>query len=227
MPTSARSNTASATKSRSLTASRLLSNVPGEAEVGRVADRIDRQRRTGQRTGAERRHVETRRAWRAAGRRRGRAPSRGRAGDGRAAPAEPAGDGCSRAGRCRRRSSARSSSTCCRPRMRTGDLEELPLAPQPEIGGDLIVAAARGVELAAGRPRQLGDPTFDRGVDVLVALDEHERVRRPSRGATWSSASSTASRSVVGEQPDAGEAPDVRLRAGDVVAPHRAGRTAG
>ena len=75
----------------------------GEAEVGRRRRGVERQRRAGQRAGAERRHVEAGRPSPAAGRRRGRAPSRGPAGGGPAAPAGPAAGGCSRAGRRRPR----------------------------------------------------------------------------------------------------------------------------
>ena len=56
-----------------------------------------------------------------------------------------------------------------------GDLDELALAPQAQVGGDLVVAAAGGVQLGAGGAGELGDPALDGGVDVLVALDEAER----------------------------------------------------
>ena len=39
--------------------------------------------------------------------------------------------------------------------------------PQPEIGRDLIVARARGVQPAGGRPDQLGEPALDVHMDVF------------------------------------------------------------
>ena len=43
------------------------------------------------------------------------------------------------------------------------------------VGRDLVVARARGVELAADRPDDLGQAPLDRHVDVLVLLAERER----------------------------------------------------
>ena len=51
------------------------------------------------------------------------------------------------------------------------------LEPQVQVGGDLVVAAAAGVELAPGRADQLGQAALDRAVDVLVAVAEGERAR--------------------------------------------------
>ena len=45
-----------------------------------------------------------------------------------------------------------------------------------EVGGHLVVARARGVELAADRPDQLDQPPLDRHVDVLVVRPDLERV---------------------------------------------------
>ena len=73
----------------------------GEAEVGRDAVGVERERGAGQRAGTQRRHVARGAGRRAVGRRLGPAPSRGRAGGGRAAPAGPAAGGCSRGGRRR------------------------------------------------------------------------------------------------------------------------------
>ena len=44
-----------------------------------------------------------------------------------------------------------------------------------DVGGDLVVARARGVQLAADRPDDLGQPPLDRHVDVLVVGRERER----------------------------------------------------
>ena len=49
---------------------------------------------------------------------------------------------------------------------------------EPQVGGDLVVAAPARVQLGAGGTGQLGDPALDRGVDVLVGRLEHERARR-------------------------------------------------
>ena len=49
---------------------------------------------------------------------------------------------------------------------------------QAQIERDLVVAAAAGVQLGAGRARDLGDAALDRGVDVLVGGRERERARR-------------------------------------------------
>ena len=102
----------------------------------------------------------------------------------------------------------------------TGDVEELAFAPQAEIGGNLIVPAASGVELPAGGPGEFGHPALDCGVDVLVALDEHERAGRHlgRHGVEHAEHGVTL---VVGEQADSGEPADVGLRAVDVVTPHR------
>jgi hypothetical protein len=44
--------------------------------------------------------------------------------------------------------------------------------PQPEIGGHLVIARARRVQPARGRPDQLGEPAFDVHVNVFQrALD--------------------------------------------------------
>jgi len=46
--------------------------------------------------------------------------------------------------------------------------------PQSEIGRDLIVARARGMQPAGGRPDQLGKPALDIHVDVLERALEAE-----------------------------------------------------
>ena len=46
---------------------------------------------------------------------------------------------------------------------------------QRHVGRDLVVARARGVQLAADRAGQLGDAPLDRHVDVLVVRQERER----------------------------------------------------
>ncbi len=103
MPSRARSNSASATKSRSLTASSELSNTSAKPRASAVAAGSigsDVPASAPAPSGdTSRRSTVADEAVDVAG----RAPSRGPAGGGRAAPAGPAGRGCSRAGRCRRR----------------------------------------------------------------------------------------------------------------------------
>ena len=97
-----------------------------------------------------------------------------------------------------------------------GDLEQGALGEQPHVGGDLVVAAASGVELGPGRTRQLGDPPLDRGVHVLVTRTELEgalgelllhAVERGQHDADL----------VVGHHPGALEAAHVGARAREVV----------
>ena len=51
---------------------------------------------------------------------------------------------------------------------------------QRHVGRDLVVARPRGVELAADRAGDLGQPALDRHVDVLVAGLEVEACPRSS-----------------------------------------------
>ena len=92
----------------------------------------------------------------------------------------------------------------------------LALEEQAQSGGDLVVPTAAGVELRAGRPRELGDAALDRGVDVLVARTEHE-------GAVGELDADAIERGdherrlFVGEQTCPREHRDVRARPDDVV----------
>ena len=93
-----------------------------------------------------------------------------------------------------------------------------------DVGGDLVVARARGVELAADRAGELGDPPLDRHVDVDVVVGEREAIlgeldldlleRRVQRVAVGSA-----------DDPLRGEHPGVRARLRDVVAATAAGRS--
>ena len=58
-----------------------------------------------------------------------------------------------------------------------GHLDQRAAAPQAQVGGDLVVAAAAGVQLGPDVAGELGDPALDRGVDVLVVGGEDERPR--------------------------------------------------
>ena len=145
----------------------------GEAQASAGRRRVDRQRRSGQRPGTERGHVEPldgdEQPVDVAGERPpvgeqvvGEEDGLGPLGVGVAGQVGVAGvDG---------RQGARPAN-----RRRAGDLDELALAPQPQIGRDLVVAAPCGVHLGARRPGQLGDPALDRRVDVLVGWHEVER----------------------------------------------------
>ena len=44
-----------------------------------------------------------------------------------------------------------------------------------QVGGHLVIARARRVELSADAPDDLRQPPLDRRVDVLVAVGHHER----------------------------------------------------
>ncbi len=46
--------------------------------------------------------------------------------------------------------------------------------PEAEIGRDLVVARARGVEPSGNGPDQLAEPRLDIEVDVFVRLAEHK-----------------------------------------------------
>ncbi len=61
------------------------------------------------------------------------------------------------------------------------DGPELALAPEPQRGRHLVVSAPARVELPARGAGDLGDPSFDRGVDVLVRRCEVERSTRRAR----------------------------------------------
>ena len=96
--------------------------------------------------------------------------------------------------------------------------------PEPEIGRDLVVAAPAGVHLRPGRI-EFGDPPFDRGVDVLVALHEREgavgdlaldRVEGREHGVPL----------AIGQESDVGEHPHVGPRAGGCPRGTSAGRRA-
>ncbi len=101
-----------------------------------------------------------------------------------------------------------------------GHADERATAPQAQRRGDLVVAAAPGVQLGPDVADQLGDPALDRGVDVLVARCEHKGARLElllhdveglhQRGHL-----------AVAEDARLAEALDVRARAGQVVAGQR------
>ncbi len=93
---------------------------------------------------------------------------------------------------------------------------QLAFGEKAKIGGDLIVATAPGMETGAHRAGDLGDPTLDGGMDVLVAFLEdktavvelfpHPRERSLQDGGV-----------VLRNQPGPGQAPHVGHRAPQVV----------
>ena len=93
-----------------------------------------------------------------------------------------------------------------------------PFAPQiqAQVERDLVVAAAAGVQLGAGRARDLGDAAFDRGVDVFVGRRERERARRELLLDPSERGGDDLPLLLV-EQPDALEHVHVRARASEVV----------
>ena len=92
-PIIAAANRNSAAKSRSLTASMELATAPSKPELGGHRLRVQRQRRAGQRAGAQRAERAARGPSRAAGRRRGPAPARAWPARGRRTPAARAAGG--------------------------------------------------------------------------------------------------------------------------------------
>ena len=151
-----------------------------EAEIGGGAGRVDRQRRTRQRTRSERRHVEPpQRVEQPVDVTTERPPVReqvvgeqhrlrplqvGVAGEVHTLGLErPCEQGLLEAEEAH------------------GDGHQLTFAPQSQIGGHLVVAAAGGVQLPAGRPGEFGDAALDGGVDVLVGLRRRRTRSVPSR----------------------------------------------
>ena len=165
-----------------------------EREVA-VGDRVDRVRRRrleaelggrrlavevpvepGQRAGAER-HRRRGRGGVGEPLRVARAASRSRrAGDGRGRPAGRAAGGCSRASASRRGASASVSSRSISAAISSLARARALAHVERQVGGHLVVAGAAGVELAAQRADELGQPALDRHVDVLVAGSERELV---------------------------------------------------
>ena len=171
----------------------------GEAERLGRRRRIDRQRRAGERAGAEGRHVEALDGRHEAVDVAGQRPAVGQQVVGQQHGLGPLDVGVAGqvgvAGRL-----GPGQQHVLQVDDEAGDVDQLALAPQPQVRGHLVVAAARGVQLGAGAAGQLGDPALDGGVDVLVALGEGERPAAIS-SSTTSSAASTASSSSTSSSP--------------------------
>ena len=214
---SAAAKSASATKSRSDTASSEFSNRCANPRLCGDVVGIERQARSGQRAGTERRDVRAGRPRPANARRRGSAPTGARAGDAPAAPAGPAGGACSRGGTRRRRTRRpAASSTVCRSWMR----RMMPFASrrtQSRRSSATWSLRLRPVwSLAPVGAGDLGDPALDRGVDVLVRGRELERAL-VQLGPDLIERVGDREALLLGEQPDRRQHVDVRPRAGEVV----------
>ena len=118
-------------------------------------------------------------------------------------PAGRAAGACSRASASRGGARRAATSTLCRPLQRLERPQGVRAREHRHVGGDLVVARARGVQLAADRADDLRQPALDRHVDVLVVVVEAERRRPRARAATRSSPFSSASRSASLMIPDA------------------------
>ena len=164
-----------------------------EHEVA-VGDRVDRVRRDLRRSRARARRAggrsrssrpparrrraaapPSRRARTRTGSRRGGTSRSRRAGDARGRRAGRAAGACSRASpspRGARRAARCTLCRCCSLRKR---LQRVRAREHGDVGRDLVVARARGVQLAADGAGDLRQPPLDRHVDVLVLVVEPER----------------------------------------------------
>ena len=97
-----------------------------------------------------------------------------------------------------------------------GHRQQLPLGVQPQIGGDLVVATAAGVQFGADIAGDLGHPALDRGVDVLVAGLEPELPRIELCPHLVEGAEQRG-HLVLTQQASPSKAPDVGPRTGQVV----------
>ena len=174
---SAATNSASATKSRSETASSEFSNGRAKLERGRDRRRVERQARTRERARAERRHVGARQAVVPAVDVAGQRPEVREQ-----VVREQHGLGALQVRVAGQRDLGRLPRALQQHALQLVDprRDRPALAAQVEahVERDLVVAAATGVQLGTDRARDLGDPPLDRGVDVLVARRERERRRR-------------------------------------------------
>ena len=90
--------------------------------------------------------------------------------------------------------------------------------PEPEIGGDLIIATTAGVHLGAGGLK-FSDSTLDGSVDVLVVDLEVERARLDLVLDRVEGSEHTVTLGL-GEQANIAKHADMRPRPGDVLTEH-------
>ena len=88
---------------------------------------------------------------------------------------------------------------------------------EPQVGGDLVVAAAAGAQLAAERAEPLEQAALEGGVHVLVVDRRPERRRSRDRGVEVVERGEHLAELVVVEQAGAVQHPGVRPRGGQVV----------
>src|SRR5262249_981831 len=89
--------------------------------------------------------------------------------------------------------------------------------PELYIRGDLIIAAASGVQLAADVGQALDESMFDVRVDVFQLAGERKLATRDFAGDVIQRGDNPL-RLVGTQEADFGEHPRVRLAGGDVVA---------
>ena len=87
---------------------------------------------------------------------------------------------------------------------------------EPHVERDLVVATSAGMQLGAGRARDLGDAALDRRVDVFVGRRERERARRELLVDTRQGRRDHLPL-LLGEQADRFQHLHVRARAGEIV----------
>ena len=112
--------------------------------------------------------------------------------------------------------SARPTNARCRSRSRVGHGVDLVADPEPEVGRDLVVAAAAGVELAADVADAVDEGPLDVHVDVFQLLAELE-LAGGDFVADLLQAGDDLVPLVVGEDAHFGEHVGVGDRAADIV----------
>ena len=180
-----------------------------EAEVGRRGGRVERKRRAGQGAGAERGHVETGDRGHQAVDVAGQRPAVGQQ-----VVRQQHGLGPLEVGVAGKVGVAGGPGPLQQHPLELHDAPpdggQLVLAPQPEVGGHLVVPAAPGVQPGSGRPGQLGDPSLDGGVDVLVQVDEDKPAGRQLSGDPLERGEDGADL-LLRQETGAGKTSDVRL----------------
>ena len=87
-----------------------------------------------------------------------------------------------------------------------------------DVGGHLVIARTRGVQLAADRPGELGHAPLDRGVDVFVGVLESEHTQRELGLGLFDGFDQIVA-VLDRDDPSLGEHPNVGARLLDVLRP--------